>query len=445
MKHFSTCLLLTCSYFLQSYAQVNTRSDDKNWSAQSVALASTPEADFIIRLGDVDNLGFGWPEGFDPFCSRTTDVHGYPWDARAEDLPGFDRILLSSKYKPDDPRGCGADGYSGSYDKVQSRPVIYRLPLSTLKGAAISNAYLQIFIDDFQSPSLCSKFRITINGKRFAEAEKLLNVIDQTGPVGKLLSIPMPEEFYPELSSTGELAVYIDEVNGSADGFAIDFIRLLVNRKMENACRGSIRGVVVDKETQLPLKGASVFMTDKRTIVTAEDGRFEFSDIPTGYEVFSANLTGYNEGAVAGDIGQGDDNPEVVISLEKGKQPARFGNRDIRAGESISLNNILFNLGKAELKAESFPELDKVVAFMQANPSAEIELSGHTSSEGEAAMNRSLSYRRVRSCKEYLVAKGIDPGRVIAVGYGPDRPVAPNDSEPNRAKNRRVEMRVTKM
>ncbi len=82
---------------------------------------------------------------------------------------------------------------------------------------------------------------------------------------------------------------------------------------------------------------------------------------------------------------------------------------------------------------------------MQANPSAEIELSGHTSSEGEAAMNRSLSYRRVRSCKEYLVAKGIDPGRVIAVGYGPDRPVAPNDSEPNRAKNRRVEMRVTKM
>lgn len=438
-------MLLTCSCFLQSYAQVNTRSDDKNWSAQSVALASTPEAEFIIRLGDVDNLGFGWPGGFDPFCSRTTDVHAYPWDARAEDLPGFDRILLSSKYNPDDPRGCGADGYSGSYDKVQSRPVVYRLPLSTLKGAAISNAYLQIFIDDFQSPSLCSKFRITINGKRFAEAEKLLNVIDQTGPVGKLLSIPMPEEFYPELSSTSEFAVYIDEVNGSADGFAIDFIRLLVNRKMENACRGSIRGVVVDKETQLPLKGASVFMTDKRVMVTAEDGRFEFSDIPTGYEVFSANLPGYNEGAVAGDIGLGDDNPEVVISLEKGKQPARFGNRDIRAGESISLNNILFNLGKADLKAESFPELDKVVAFMQANPSAEIELSGHTSSEGDAAINRSLSYKRVRSCKEYLVTKGIDPGRVIAVGYGPDRPVAPNDSEPNRAKNRRVEMRVTKM
>ena len=149
------------------------------------------------------------------------------------------------------------------YDKVQSRPVVYRLPLSTLKGAAISNAYLQIFIDDFQSPSLCSKFRITINGKRFAEAEKLLNVIDQTGPVGKLLSIPMPEEFYPELSSTSEFAVYIDEVNGSADGFAIDFIRLLVNRKMENM-PGQYQGVVVDKNgNAIATKGASVFMTDK--------------------------------------------------------------------------------------------------------------------------------------------------------------------------------------
>jgi outer membrane protein OmpA-like peptidoglycan-associated protein len=91
------------------------------------------------------------------------------------------------------------------------------------------------------------------------------------------------------------------------------------------------------------------------------------------------------------------------------------------------------------------PELDKVVAFMKANPGAEIELSGHTSSEGDAALNRSLSYRRVKACKDYIVSKGVDPGRIIAQGHGPDRPVAPNDTEANRAKNRRVEMRVVKL
>jgi outer membrane protein OmpA-like peptidoglycan-associated protein len=81
---------------------------------------------------------------------------------------------------------------------------------------------------------------------------------------------------------------------------------------------------------------------------------------------------------------------------------------------------------------------------LQANPKAEIELSGHTSSEGDAGLNRSLSYKRVKSCKDYMLTKGIDAGRIIAIGFGPDRPVAANDTEINRAKNRRVEMRFMK-
>ena len=82
---------------------------------------------------------------------------------------------------------------------------------------------------------------------------------------------------------------------------------------------------------------------------------------------------------------------------------------------------------------------------MKENAGAEMELSGHTSSEGDRAMNRSLSYKRVKACKDYLVSRGIDEGRIIAVGFGPDKPVAPNDSEAGRAKNRRVEMRLTKL
>jgi len=122
-----------------------------------------------------------------------------------------------------------------------------------------------------------------------------------------------------------------------------------------------------------------------------------------------------------------------------------FEQSKIAVGESIVLKSILFDLGKADLRPESKPELDKVVAFLQANPKAEIALSGHTSSEGDAALNRSLSYRRVKACKDYIVSKGIDLGRIVAEGFGPDRPVAPNDTEANRAKNRRVEMRVVKL
>ena len=78
----------------------------------------------------------------------------------------------------------------------------------------------------------------------------------------------------------------------------------------------------------------------------------------------------------------------------------RLADMQLRAGDSLTLNNILFDQGKSELRPASLVELDRIAAFMRDNPAAEIELSGHTSSEGDAAMNRSLSYARVRACRD---------------------------------------------
>ena len=425
-------------------AQVKTVSADTDWQSQQAVLKNTIEAEFIIRVGDVDNLGFGWPEEFDPFCARMTQAHMYPWDLNPADIPGFDRILLSSKFNPDKNQDCGADGYTGSFDKVKSKPVAWTIPAAAVKDATIQNAWLQIFIDDFQSPSFCSKFQMFINGKRFVEGEKMLNAIDQTGPVGKLISIPLTEDLYPVIASGNNLSLLIDEATGAADGFAVDFIRLLVNRKRENSCKGNIRGKVLEKGTEKPIAGAKVFTADNTTVISGGSGEFEMKDIPTGFEVLGASASGYIDGNGTADIGQGDDNAEVYIYLEKGKG-TKFNNQQIIVGQSVTLSNILFDQGKADIKNESKPELDKLVAFMQANPGAEIELSGHTSSEGERNYNRSLSYKRVKACKDYVVAKGIAEDRIFAIGFGPDRPVAPNDTETNRAKNRRVEMRLKKI
>jgi OmpA-OmpF porin, OOP family len=425
-------------------AQVNTVSSDVEWTKQLVVLQNTTEAAFIIRIGDADNLGFGWPGDFDPFCGRMTTAHYFPWEPAADDLPGFDRILLSSKFNRDKGSACGYDGYSESFDKIKSKPVSFAMPTDVLKGAAVENAFLQLFIDDFQAPALCSKFQLLINGKRFAEGEKFLNAVDQTGPVGKLITIPLTEEFYQALTNGGGLTILIDEATGSGDGFALDFIRLLVNRKKENSCKGIVRGRVLDKNTQEPVSNARVSISDNDAVITNNDGNFEFRDISTGYEVITASAAGYTDGSATADIAPGDDTPEATIYLTKGKS-AKFGNVQINVGESITLSNILFDQGKALIKNESRPELDKLVAFLKANPDAEIELSGHTSSEGERAYNRSLSYNRVRACKEYIIGMGIAVDRIFAIGLGPDMPVAPNDTEANRAKNRRVEMRLKKL
>ncbi|MBX2899523.1 MAG: OmpA family protein [Cyclobacteriaceae bacterium] len=431
--------------FLQpARAQVRTVSSDTEWSKQQVVLTNTIEADYIIRVGDADNLNFGWPEDFDPFCGRMTQAHPYPWEPVATDLPGFDRILMSSKYKPGKATPCDGDGYSFAYNAVTSKPVPWKIPTTVLKGATIQNAYLQIFMDDFQPLTFCSKYQMLLNGKRFIEGERILNAIDQTGPVGKLVSIPLNEEYYNVLATGEGITVLIDEATGSADGFAIDFIRLLVNRKRENSCKGTIDGRVLIKGTETPIAGAQVYTVDKVTVKTNAQGEFTIKDIPTGFEVISASASGYSDGSGPADIGEGNDNPEVLIYLEKGKT-ANFDNKQVKVGEAITLNNILFDQGKSDIKAESKPELEKVVAFLKANPSAQIELSGHTSSEGERNYNKSLSYQRVRACKDYIVKAGIAEDRLVAVGYGPDRPVATNDTPAGRTLNRRVEMRITSL
>lgn len=422
----------------------NTVSDDRDWEKQTVVIRDAGEAELIIRIGDVDNLGFGWPDAFDPFCGRMTEVHAYPWQPAENDLPGFDRILMSSKFNPDNPQGCGGDGYSWSYDPEKSKPNAFQLPTEAMRGMNIKSAYLQIFMDDFQAPSFCSRFEVRLNGRRFSEAERIINAIDQTGPVGKLVSIPIPEEFFDTLRNATVMHLSIDEALGAQEGFAIDFLRLLVNRNRETTCKGNIRGKVLEKDTETPLQGVRLFLADQTSAMSQADGSFEFRQIYTGFEVVYAALSGYKDGSATADIGQGDDNPEVLIYLEKARE-VMFDQQSIKVGQAVQLNNILFDQGKADLRQESKVELEKIVILMKENPTSEIELSGHTSSEGDPAFNRSLSYRRVKSCKDYIVEKGIDTARIIAVGYGPDRPIAPNDNEANRARNRRVEMRVVKL
>lgn len=415
-----------------------TATEDRAWKEQRAELADTLEAERIIRVGDVDNLGFGFPDGFDPFCGRMSEAHAYPWQPQPGDVPGLDRILLSSKYK-----GEADDGYSFSYDKKLSKPAPINLPLGSLKGIIVRNAWLQLFIDDFQAPSHRSHFQILLGGKRFVEGERILNAIDQTGPVGKLISLPIPEEFFADLTGKPTLSVSIDETRGAGDGFAIDFVRLLVNRKRQNTCKGSVRGRVVVKDTDTPVGGARVWLRDNTQVSSDSEGRFTLRNVPTGFEIVSASAAGYSDGSAGADVGEGDDNAEIEIPLAPGKA-LRFDDRSVKVGEALTLKTILFDQSKAVLKPESKPELDKLVKLMKSAPTVEIELSGHTSSEGDAAANRSLSYQRVRACRDYVVGKGIDAGRIIVVGFGPDRPVAPNDTEPNRKLNRRVELRITR-
>lgn len=116
----------------------------------------------------------------------------------------------------------------------------------------------------------------------------------------------------------------------------------------------------------------------------------------------------------------------------------------IEIGQIVRLNNVFFDFDKWNLRPESYVELKRVVKLLKENPSIEIEMSAHTDSYGTDEYNITLSENRARSVMEYIISEGISRTRIISHGYGETRPVAPNDSDDNRQKNRRVEFKILK-
>lgn len=102
---------------------------------------------------------------------------------------------------------------------------------------------------------------------------------------------------------------------------------------------------------------------------------------------------------------------------------------------------IHFETNRAKIKPKSFPVLDQVAATLQQYPEiTKMEIQGHTDSRGTEAYNLRLSQRRAQAVVDYLRDKRISTDRLVARGYGEERPIAPNDTEEGRALNRRVEM-----
>ena len=100
---------------------------------------------------------------------------------------------------------------------------------------------------------------------------------------------------------------------------------------------------------------------------------------------------------------------------------------------------IHFEFNKAVIRKESYPILDAVADVLFKNPSIKLEIQGHTDNKGSASYNLKLSDRRAAAVRQHLIGLGIDPNRLVSKGYGMTQPLVPNDTEQNRALNRRVQ------
>ena len=114
-----------------------------------------------------------------------------------------------------------------------------------------------------------------------------------------------------------------------------------------------------------------------------------------------------------------------------------------RLRETARAGTISFDRARALLTGSSTQTLDRIAQIARTCPRVKIEIGGHTDSEGTPERNQNLSDRRAQAVRDYLSRVGVDVAMLSAVGYGETRPLVPNDTPDNRARNRRIEFTVT--
>lgn len=191
---------------------------------------------------------------------------------------------------------------------------------------------------------------------------------------------------------------------------------------------------VVEKDKG-PVKGAVVVLTSPQgakyyTEETDAEGYAEVL-VPVGqkYEITYLSLGRKDIAASVNVTSEPKQTIKLTLRYKKMPPPPPF-----------VLTGVQFDTGKATIRPESTGMLDTVAEFMKYRRSSRVEISGHTDNVGKPKANKELSGKRANACRAYLIAKGIDSGRITAVGHGADKPIVPNTSDENRQKNRRIEV-----
>jgi len=125
------------------------------------------------------------------------------------------------------------------------------------------------------------------------------------------------------------------------------------------------------------------------------------------------------------------------------EQLAELQAKQTERGMVLTLGDVLFDSGRAELKSGAMRTIDQLATFLRENPERTVTAEGYTDSVGSEAFNLGLSQRRANAVRSALTDRGIDSSRIIASGFGEANPVASNDTAEGRQRNRRIEVVIS--
>jgi OmpA-OmpF porin, OOP family len=245
------------------------------------------------------------------------------------------------------------------------------------------------------------------------------------------------DDYFINIPETGKYAYYSKELSDED----ADIFRLALPIFLQPLPTVTIKGRVLHADTKKPLPAKIIY---EELPSGKEIGIFNTDSIRGEFQIIlpSKAVYGYRAEApgflpISQNIDLKDIKENKVINQDLLLVP-------IKVGATIVLNNIFFETDKAELKEASFPELDRVVKFLQDNDNISIEVSGHTDNVGGDKYNMQLSEKRARAVYKYFEEKGIAKERVDVKAFGKTKPVDTNKTPEGRSKNRRVEFKILK-
>lgn len=207
---------------------------------------------------------------------------------------------------------------------------------------------------------------------------------------------------------------------------------------------GSVVGSVTDPETNLPVDGAHIVVTDRlnrKLELTADaNGAFRFQNVPPGPLKFAVDAPGYFTAVSEVSVRAREEANARMLLNKRPTNP-----NVVVAGKEIKLKKqVHFQHDSAEILPDSQGIIEELADLMSKRPDIKnVEVQGHTDDTGAAAYNLRLSQSRAQAVVDAIASHGVNASRMTAKGYGQDKPIVPNSTEPNRAKNRRVQVMIT--
>jgi outer membrane protein OmpA-like peptidoglycan-associated protein len=222
------------------------------------------------------------------------------------------------------------------------------------------------------------------------------------------------------------------KVEAGGASLSVELVPIIKKAKLSGSVRDADKGTPVG--ATLSFKSAAGGTTSLMASGGSIDG-----EIDEGAWAVDVTATGYLAKATTIAV-KGGDKASMDIELRKAPLvPLAVLVKD----RIIIKKQVNFATGKADILPKSFGLLDEVASIIISHPEIKrVSVEGHTDSRGADDMNMKLSDDRAHAVMKYLVGAGVDPARLDAKGFGETKPLAPNTTEKNRAKNRRVELHV---